>query len=385
MTQVRRYDNGRLAKARKTPQGFLRIPARLTRVGVLAYQRSDGSVQHELRPADEVFHADSLATLSLAPVTNRHPAEFVNPANARALMVGVGSESARKDGIFVASELTITHEPEIQAIEREDLKEVSLGYMCQLDHTPGVFEGQRYDAVQRNIRYNHIALGPEGWGRAGSEVSLRLDGTDAATLVDTAVSDVTQESRKVSTTRMEEIEIKLDGVTVKVPKLAAELIAKEVARKDEKIATLEASNKDLSAKLGASEAAHKDLTDKLAKANDPKDFQAKVDARAKLESAARKILGDEAKFDGLSVREIHALAIAKVQPETKLDGRSDEYVSGVFDYLSAKPADSADLAAAREAAEKASGQRTDAKSARDEMLKKKREGYKSPLQASKSK
>ena len=28
-------------------------------------------------------------------------------------------------------------------------------------------EGERYDAVQRAIRYNHVALGPRGWGRAG--------------------------------------------------------------------------------------------------------------------------------------------------------------------------------------------------------------------------
>ena len=38
------------------------------------------------------------------------------------------------------------------------LKELSLGYNLDLDETPGEWEGQPYDAVQRNIVINHLAL-----------------------------------------------------------------------------------------------------------------------------------------------------------------------------------------------------------------------------------
>ncbi len=44
---------------------------------------------------------------------------------------------------------------------------------------PGTHRGERYDAVQTSIRYNHVALGPKDWGRAGSEASLRLDDNSA--------------------------------------------------------------------------------------------------------------------------------------------------------------------------------------------------------------
>src|SRR5690606_28507268 len=49
-------------------------------------------------------------------------------------------------------------------IESGERKEISLGYKCQLDPTPGTWNGESYDAVQKNIVVNHVALGPKGWG-----------------------------------------------------------------------------------------------------------------------------------------------------------------------------------------------------------------------------
>ena len=53
---------------------------------------------------------------------------------------------------------------------------VTVARSSTVEPTAGVWEGEKYDGIQRDIRYNHVGLGPEGWGRAGSEVSLRLDG-----------------------------------------------------------------------------------------------------------------------------------------------------------------------------------------------------------------
>src|SRR5690606_25874157 len=62
----------------------------------------------------------------------------------------------------------------LAAVERKDRREVSCGYRCLVDETPGVTpEGERYDRVQRRIRYNHVAIVPEG--RAGEAVALRMD------------------------------------------------------------------------------------------------------------------------------------------------------------------------------------------------------------------
>lgn len=45
-----------------------------------------------------------------------------------------------------------------------------MGYFCDYELTPGTFNGIHYDAVQRNIRGNHIALVEEG--RMGSDVRV---------------------------------------------------------------------------------------------------------------------------------------------------------------------------------------------------------------------
>ncbi|MGB1276011.1 MAG: DUF2213 domain-containing protein, partial [Nannocystaceae bacterium] len=52
----------------------------------------------------------------------------------------------------------MTDKATIEAIE-SGKRQVSNGYMADYDMTPGVTpDGQEYDAVQRNIRGNHIAI-----------------------------------------------------------------------------------------------------------------------------------------------------------------------------------------------------------------------------------
>lgn len=49
-------------------------------------------------------------------------------------------------------------------------KELSLGYLCDYELKKGVWNGQYYDAVQKNIRGNHVALVDRG--RMGSDVRV---------------------------------------------------------------------------------------------------------------------------------------------------------------------------------------------------------------------
>ena len=172
---VTRFDVAELGVTSKTPQGFLRAPAYLTRSGVLDYRRADGTVRRELRPPSEVFAPASLATLGAAPLTDLHPAEMVSPANVRKLAIGHVSDDVRQDGQHVAANVTVQDKAAIAAVEAGQRRELSCGYTCDLDETPGTYHGQPYDAVQRTIRYNHVGIGPKNWGRAGSDVALRLD------------------------------------------------------------------------------------------------------------------------------------------------------------------------------------------------------------------
>lgn len=178
-----RYDlrSGTTGARRRTASGGLVVDAHVTRTGVLTYRQPDGSVRREYRPPEEVFHPDSLATLAHATLTDDHPGK-VDPGNWRRNAIGhvAGDPPPRRDGDKVATELHLQHDDAIEKAEDGDLQEASCGYDCHYDPTPGRSpEGEKYDGVQRRIRYNHVALGPPGWGRAGPDVRLRLDSNTA--------------------------------------------------------------------------------------------------------------------------------------------------------------------------------------------------------------
>src|SRR3990172_62428 len=174
---VHRYDQSRLDGSHVTPQGFLKADAVPTRAGVFVYRLGDGSVRREFGSPEEVFNQDSLKTLTEAPVTNDHPPFPVDSANAKEFTVGfTGSEIARKDNLAM-TRVTIFDQGTINEIMRGEKQELSGGYLCDVEHTPGEFNGEAYDAVQKNIRYNHLAVVRAG--RAGPEARIKLDSQDA--------------------------------------------------------------------------------------------------------------------------------------------------------------------------------------------------------------
>lgn len=182
MGDVLRFDTiaGSASRVSITPVGGWRIDARLTRVGVLAYRYSDGTVKREYRPAEEVFHADSLATMRGAAVTIGHPPDLVTPETFAALNKGHVGDDVRPDGSLVAASVDVNAADALAGVADGDSIELSMGYICKTDETPGVTpEGEPYDAIQRSIRYNHVALLPPGAGRAGPDCRLRLDSASA--------------------------------------------------------------------------------------------------------------------------------------------------------------------------------------------------------------
>ena len=103
MTRVTRIDVGSLDKFERTPSGGLRIPAVLTRVGVLTYRTPDGDTVRELRPPEEVLDAASVASLEDAPVTDLHPPDLVKPETWKAYALG-SVRAARVDGDQIAGD-----------------------------------------------------------------------------------------------------------------------------------------------------------------------------------------------------------------------------------------------------------------------------------------
>lgn len=327
---VQRLDTGRIGRVRKTPQGGLRVDAALTRAGVFVYLGPDGQEIREYRPPDEVFKEDSLATLASAPVTNLHPPSMVEPSNFRRFAAGHVSDTVRKDENKVAAELVIQDAALISAVEKRVRTEVSCGYSCRVDDIPGVTpDGEPYDRVQRDITYNHVAIVPKG--RAGAEVSLRLDsnGNVLAPEADTNGDEPREENMH---------SIRIDGEeyplsTEAEQKAASKAVARFQAKLDADLGSVTAEREKLQARLDELQSQVKDLNLKLEQALDSKRIDVLVAQRAALFHSAAKLLGAEEKLDGLSDRDIMIKAIVKARPETDLEGKSDDYVRARFDAL----------------------------------------------------
>lgn len=327
MRNVRRYDAGKLSKPTETREGWLRVDAHIARVGLLEYPRADGTVQVEYRPPEEAFHPDALASFDLVPITNDHPpAGFIDDQTTKLYQVGTVA-SARQDGEKVAAHMLITDERAVADVKSGKVQ-VSGGYTCDLDFTPGEFEGRKYDAIQRNVRGNHVAI---VWaGRAGPDIRLRMDSMSA----EVVQPDCTGIGQPKEQPKM--LKIKIDGVECEVSEIAAQLLAKTDAQRVAVDLKAKSDLDSANARADAAESAAKKLKTEL----DAAPAKAREDAKARLEleTAARGVLGEAAKFDGKSDTEIKREVAASVL-DLKLDGKSDSYVAASFDLAVKQHAD----------------------------------------------
>lgn len=122
------------------------------------------------RPASEVFARDSLASFAAAPITVDHPTDMVDASNWKRHGVGEINGDIARDGEFVRVPLIVRDAAAVEKV-RTTHKQLSMGYTCMLDWTPGTTPaGEAYDAVQRDIRINHIAAVPAA--RGGPELKI---------------------------------------------------------------------------------------------------------------------------------------------------------------------------------------------------------------------
>lgn len=167
-----RFDSIPLSDTYFTPEGYLIDNPILTRVGIFEYHNPDGTIRRELRLPEEVFAAESLASYKGKPVILTHEAGLVDVDNVQQEHIGTILSEGMQDGENVRAQIVI-HDAESLDY---GLRELSLGYTQTPDETPGVWNGQPYDAIQRNIQINHLALVEKA--RAGEQARLNIDGEE---------------------------------------------------------------------------------------------------------------------------------------------------------------------------------------------------------------
>lgn len=173
LNRVIRLDSIPLPEAYFTSEGYLIDRPILTSTGIFEYINPDGSVRYELRLPEEVFAEESLASYQGKPVIITHEAEYVTKDNVQSEAIGTILSKGYQDGSDVRAQIII-HDTD--AMKECGLRELSLGYDLDLEETPGEWNGQHYDAIQRNIRINHLALVREA--RAGDQARLHIDSRD---------------------------------------------------------------------------------------------------------------------------------------------------------------------------------------------------------------
>jgi len=320
-----RFDVGRLAKSRQGPAGSVVVPASVTRSGVFTYHLPDGSVQREYRPADEVFSADSLASLAHAPVTDLHPPTLVNPENWGDVSIGSVVSQPKQEGNWVVGDLQINAKTGIKKVDAGEACETSCGYQCKTEMVSGKTpEGERYDCIQREIRYNHVALGPQGWARAGRDSCLRLDSN--AAIQDSGVVAPQQQTEEIG------MKFRVDGVeydTTKDPDAAKQAFEQNEKKQAERIDAKNAEIDGLKEKLDAKDAKIAELEKKL---DDKPNIPKLVKARVALVTRAQEFTKIDG-IDDMSDRDVKVAAIQSVKKDFDPEGRSDDYISGVFEII----------------------------------------------------
>jgi hypothetical protein len=151
------------AKVRFTNEGYMVAVPRVARSGIQLYSgrevgKPEMKVVRVFRPEDEVFNKDSMHSYAHKPLTNDHPPEPVDAENWKDYSTGQLGEDVARDGEFVRVPMVMM---DMKAINdyRDGKRELSLGYSCDIQWTPGTApNGENYDAIQTNIRGNHLAL-----------------------------------------------------------------------------------------------------------------------------------------------------------------------------------------------------------------------------------
>lgn len=395
---VLRIDRGAspLGKPQRLPNGWLRVDGRLTRTGIFVYRRADGSIRRELRTDAEVFAAEAVASFGSVPITDQHPPEFLNAENTRDHARGSIGETPRRDGEFLAAPLLVTDADLIAKLEAGAARELSCGYTCDLDETPGVTpDGQRYDAIQRNIRGNHVAVVPRG--RAGPEARVRMDGAAVGVLrieSETADGDDAPAAPNPHKERHVKKTIKIDGVAFEI-EAEGDAVVQAFARYEQQHAAelaklkvhtdaLEADKAKLQAKIDAQA---DELKAKAAELEAlPAKLQAKAKARADLEAKAARVLGSKFKADKLDDKALRLVVLEKLVPEFKADGKAEAYLEARFDAeLERFDADGEQVTKAREQLEgddrNDNRETVDADEARQRMIKANRNAWKTKTDA----
>lgn len=310
----------------ETSEGFLKAIADIARPGVFPYLYENGEIVYEAKLPQDILSAETVTSASGVPLTLDHPKDadgnhiLVTPENAKELSHGNVSEPEIEDG-KIRVLLTALSKEAIDQI-RSGKRELSIGFEYDLDQRPGEYDGKSYDASQKNIRINHVAL--VGSGRAGETIRIHGDKKqmfkyrkfDATTDLEIGSKEVLDEllllnkKIKADSTELETLKKKIKADEGEIEALKAQIAATPLKN--------EAADKELQkimSQLDTALAAVEGWKQKYAKLEEEVPAMAEEMANETMDAMnMAKSIDPEMKTDGLSAKEIKLQIIGKVLP-----------------------------------------------------------------------
>lgn len=163
----------------KDINGFMQVTGNpISKIGVYPYLGSEipdhdlspNEVFNVYRPAEELEKEETLASFRLMPFIDNHEILGDNAtAPERKGIQGYIGEQVYFDTPYLRGNIMIPSRAAQSAIEAGKI-ELSPAYRCKYEKSAGVFNGESYQFIQRDIRANHLALVDEG--RTGPDVAV---------------------------------------------------------------------------------------------------------------------------------------------------------------------------------------------------------------------
>ena len=327
---MRFTDKASVGAIKETKEGYLVATARVARTGTQVYLASElgdvataaGFAPNDMvrvhRSPEEVFHKDSLTSITRVPVTIDHPREDVSADNWAQLSVGDVGDAYATELEWVVVNPMIKDAAAVQAA-RTTHRQISMGYDAQAVKAR---DGLDADFEIKAIRYNHLALVKsaragdkarigDSWGAAPVEDSQqgekpgskggRMPDMKTVVLGDTAVQVALADAQAIEQFKRESAQALKDAET----KQAAVL-----AEKDEQIGKLKA---DL---VNAQDAANIDVDALVA---------ARTDLLGKIKAIDASI-----EPAGKSDAELRKAAVASKMGDAMIKDASDAEINGMF-------------------------------------------------------
>lgn len=318
------YKGVKIGKCTKTDEGYISGVVPVAKVGVLTYNLPDGSMRRELVPEDTLFNQDSMNSLKMKPITDTHPIERrVDSSTAKLRKVGFTGENVSREGIFLTTPVVVTDHDAVQNVD-SGRDELSPGYRCDLLFQSGSFEGQHYDAIQLNRKYNHVALCDKA--RGGKEIRMNFDSEKCDGIEITEFFNIRKEPDMVK--------FKIDGIDYDCAPEVANYIAKiqgDIGTAKNDSAT---ANTNLQ-KVTAERDTLKEKVDAFEKRDFASEVQKAANEKLALIETAKSVLdADElAKVVNLDALSIKKAVIMKKSPSAKLDDKNEIYIEARFDSV----------------------------------------------------